>query len=108
MYLACMVLVVLHHLPKVREGCVQCGVGMRALEPLGEALAMPCFAALAGVRDRSLHTPRLLRRAAMRTSVLLLSALFLAYYTPLPSRAWWFYRYMVFSSNKGALKAVRA
>ena len=92
MYLACMALVLLHHLPKVRESCAACGVGMGTVDLLGEALAMPAFAALAGVRDRSLTTPRALGRVALRTTVLLGGALLLAHFSSLPDRAWWFYR----------------
>jgi hypothetical protein len=55
-YLVSMVLTVLHHLPRTREGCANgCGVGMGTLELLGEAVAMPAFATLAGVRDRQVR-----------------------------------------------------
>ena len=104
LYLGCMALVILHHLPKVREGCARCGVGMGALELFGEAVAMPAFATLAGTRDRAL-SPAALRRAALETSVLLGGALLVVYSASLSERVWWFYRYMIFPVNKGSLKA---
>ena len=105
-YLVGMALVILHHLPKVREGCAAgCGVGMGALELFGEAVAMPAFATLAGVRDRALRTPAEMRRAALQTGLLLGTALAVAHFTGVAARVWWFYRYLVFSTNRGALKA---
>ena len=82
------------------------GVGMHAVELLG-AVSMPAFAALAGVRDRSLPSPRALRQVALRTTVLMGTALLLTCHSRLHGGVWWFYRYMVFPKQQGRLKAVR-
>jgi hypothetical protein len=54
LYLFSMALVLIHHMPKLREGCTECGLLLGTLERLGEAAAMPTFCVLAGVRDRQL------------------------------------------------------
>lgn len=43
-YLACMALVLLHHMTRTREACARCGLGMGTAELFGEMLAMPAFA----------------------------------------------------------------
>ena len=91
-YLAGMVLVVLHHLTRLREGCTRCGSGLGAAEIFGEAVAMPAFAILAGVRDRDLPSPTAVCRVAAYTSVLMGLALAVAHASPLAERVWWFYR----------------
>ena len=78
---------------------------MGALELFGEAVAMPAFATLAGMRDRALPSAAAMRRSALHTTVLFGVALTIAHGTGLATRVWWFYRYLVFSTNRGALKA---
>ena len=105
-YAAAMVLVVLHHCTRAKEACGtrMCGAGMVAIERFGEAVAMPAFCLLAGARDAQLGVAAL-RGVAVRTTLLFGAALAVSHYSALPGGAFWFYRYLVFPSNRGLAKA---
>ena len=105
-YLACMALVLLHHLPKVRDGCASgCGIGPGTIELFGEAVAMPAFATFAGALDLSLPSARAMRIVAVHASLSLGGALLLAHVSGVSTRVWWMYRFLVFAPNRGVLKA---
>lgn len=104
-YLVAMALVLLHHMTKLKEGCAHCGRGLEALEVLGEVVAMPSFCLLAGVSDSKQPSAAAMRRLAFRTTLLFGLCLYAAYYSSLPERVHWFYRYNFFSVNKGQQKA---
>lgn len=86
LYVLSMALVLLHHMPKVRESCASCGVLLFALERFGEAIAMPAFCVLAGVRDRQLASCAAMWKVAVRTALLFSCCLYLAYFTTLPDK----------------------
>lgn len=85
-YVFSMALVLLHHMPKLREGCTHCGVFFNALETLGEAVAMPAFCVLAGVRDRQLASAAAMWKVTAHTTLLLGGCLYLAYFSSMPDK----------------------